>query len=114
MHKIRLTFSGASLSVVGSRRCSRSQNLAGNNWTDLINQSVYKTTTRGPYLPSIPVNTLNGFTAIAVVAGDPSWGDPVAGANIGFVYNSANGFMYGTNTAGNKVYNESNPMDPNN
>src|SRR5436853_7491122 len=38
----------------------RPQNLAGNNWTDLINQSVYKTTTRGPYLPSIPVNTLNG------------------------------------------------------
>ena len=93
---------------------TRPPNLGANNWTDLTTQSLWKTTTRGPYLPSVPVNTLNGYTGIAVVATDPSWGDPVAGANIGFVYNSANGFMYGTTTAGNKVYNEANPLDPNN
>jgi len=90
----------------------RPANLNGNNWTDLTTQSVYNGVNRGPYLPSIPVNTVNGFTNIAVVAVDPSWGDPVVGANIGFVYNSNNGFMYGTSALGDKVFNESNPNDP--
>jgi len=90
----------------------RPANLNGNNWTDLINPSVYNGTNRGPYLPSIPVNPLNGFTSIAVVVADPAWGDPVVGANIGFVYNSSNGFMYGTSSVGDKVFNESNPNDP--
>ena len=90
----------------------RPPNLAGNNWTDLINPSVYNGTNRGPYLPNIPVNTLNGFTNIAVVVVDPSWGDAVVGANIGFVYNSANGFIYGTSALGDKVFNESNANDP--
>jgi general secretion pathway protein G len=93
---------------------NRPPNLAGNNWTDLTTQTVFNGTNRGPYLPSIPVNTLNGFTNIAVVNTDPRFGDPVAGANIGFVYNTINGFMYGTNTAGDKVYNEANASDPNN
>ncbi len=87
-------------------------NFTGSNWTDLITQSVFNGVTRGPYLPSIPVNPLNGYTNIAVVVGDPAWGDPVAGANIGFVYNSANGFIYGTSALGDKVFNESNPLDP--
>ena len=91
---------------------NRPANLNGNNWTDLINPSVYNGVNRGPYLPSIPTNTLNGFTNIAVVAADPAWGDPVVGANIGFVYNSSNGFMYGTSLLGDKVFNESNPGDP--
>src|SRR5580765_3954990 len=90
----------------------RPANLNGNNWTDLITQSVYNGTNRGPYLPNIPVNPLNGFTNIAVVASDPTWGDPVVGANVGFVYNSSNGFMYGTSALGDKVFNESNPLDP--
>ena len=89
----------------------RPPNLNGNNWTDLTTQSVYNGTNRGPYLPSIPVNPLNGFTNIVVVVADPTWGDPVAGANIGFVYNSSNGFIYGTTLLGDKVYNESNPLD---
>ena len=49
---------------------------------------------------------------VAVVAADPAWGDPVVGANIGFVYNSSNGFIYGTSALGDKVYNESNALDP--
>jgi prepilin-type N-terminal cleavage/methylation domain-containing protein len=90
----------------------RPPNLAGNNWTDLINQSVYNGTNRGPYLPNVPVNPLNGFTDIVVVVADPTWGDAVAGAKIGYVYNSNNGFMYGTSALGDKVFNESNANDP--
>jgi general secretion pathway protein G len=88
--------------------------LAGNDWTPLTNASVFEGRNRGPYLPTIPVNTLNGYRDILVVAADPLFGDPVAGANIGFVYNPANGIMWGTNKAGDRVYNEANPNDPNN
>jgi len=91
---------------------NRPPNLAGNNWTDLTTQTVYNGINRGPYLPSVPVNPVNGFTTITVVVADPSWGDAVVGANIGFVYNSSNGFMYGTSALGDKVFNESNPNDP--
>ncbi len=87
-------------------------NLPLNNWSDLTNQTVFQGVNRGPYLPSIPVNPLNGFTNVAVVNADPTWGDAVAGANIGFVYNTSNGFVYGTSALGDKVYNESNPLDP--
>src|SRR3954469_16867428 len=90
----------------------RPPNLNGNNWTDLVNPSVYNGTNRGPYIPNVPLNPLNGFTSIAVVPTDPSWGDAVVGANIGFVYVSSNGFIYGTSAVGDKVFNESNPGDP--
>src|SRR5258705_12438425 len=56
-------------------------NLPGNDWGDLINQSVFQGVNRGPYLPYIPTNPLNGYTNVAVVNADPSWGDAVAGAN---------------------------------
>lgn len=68
----------------------------------------------GPYLPTVPRNPLNQFSDVAVVAADPTWGDAVSGANIGFVYNPNSGVIWGTNTAGNKVYNEADPNDPNN
>src|SRR5437763_7284274 len=87
-------------------------NLPLNNWSDLINQTVFQGTNRGPYLPSIPVNPLNGYINVAVVNADPTWGDAVAGAKIGFVYNTSNGVMYGTSALGDRVYNESNPLDP--
>jgi general secretion pathway protein G len=90
----------------------RPPNFTGANWTDLTTQSVYNGVNRGPYLPSVPVNPMNGFTNIAVVVADPAWGDAVVGANIGYVYNSTNGFVYGTTALGDKVYNESNPSDP--
>jgi general secretion pathway protein G len=91
---------------------NRPPNFTGSNWTDLTTQTIYNGTNRGPYLPNIPINTLNGFTNIVVVLTDPAWGDPVVGANIGYVYNSNNGFIWGTNTTGDKVYNEGNPSDP--
>jgi general secretion pathway protein G len=87
-------------------------NLNGNNWTDLTTITVHNGVNRGPYLPYTPVNPVNGFTNIVQVAADPAWGDPVAGASIGFVYNTTNGFMYGTSALGAHVYNEANPMDP--
>jgi general secretion pathway protein G len=88
--------------------------LTGGNWDSLVVQHLHNGERRGPYLPSIPRNTLNDFTNVLVVAADPSFGDPVAGANIGFVYNPSNGFVWGTNTAGDKIYNEANPNDPGN
>jgi general secretion pathway protein G len=88
--------------------------LSGSDWTPLTTITVHDSRNRGPYLPSVPINPLNRFTNIAVVNVDPAFGDAVVGANIGYVYNSTNGFMWGTNTAGNRVYNEANPNDPNN
>jgi prepilin-type N-terminal cleavage/methylation domain-containing protein len=90
----------------------RPPNLSGANWTDLINPSVYNGTNRGPYIPNVPTNPLNGYSNVAVILADPSWGDAVVGANIGFVYNSNTGFMYGTSVLGDKVFNESSPLDP--
>jgi len=86
--------------------------MATNSWNDLINPSVYNGVNRGPYLPYVPANPLNGYSNIAIVNADPTWGDAVAGANIGYVYNTANGFIYGTSALGDKVYNESTPLDP--
>ena len=86
--------------------------LSGSDWSPLLTTSSYAGRSTGPYLPSIPRNSLNGFSDIEVVNTNPAFGDPVSGANIGFVYNSTNGVMWGTNTAGNRIYNEGNPADP--
>lgn len=84
-------------------------------WDPLIAQTTDRGgNARGPYLPSIPRNPLNNNTGIAVVATDPAFGDAVSQAGAGYVYNPNNGFIWGTNTAGDKVYNEGNPQDPNN
>jgi len=90
-------------------------NLTGTDWDPLVAQTTdIAGTVRGPYLPSIPRNPLNEFSGIAVVAADPSFGDAVAGESIGFIYNFNNGFIWGTNKAGDRVYNEGFPQDPNN
>ncbi|MCY2953218.1 MAG: type II secretion system protein [Planctomycetota bacterium] len=84
-------------------------------WDPLIAQTADRGgNARGPYLPSIPRNPLNNNTDIAIVATDPAFGDAVSQAGVGYVYNPNNGFIWGTNTAGDKVYNEGNPQDPNN
>ena len=89
--------------------------LNGVNWDPLVTQTVDASgAQRGPYLPSVPRNSLNNNFAISVVAADPAFGSPVADAGIGFVYNPNNGFIWATNTAGNKIYNEGDPQDPNN
>jgi prepilin-type N-terminal cleavage/methylation domain-containing protein len=92
----------------------RSPTLDGADWNDLITQTTYGSKPRGPYLPSIPINPLNNYTNVLVVAADPNFGDAVAGANIGFVYNPNSGFIWGTNRAGDLIYNEANANDPNN
>jgi general secretion pathway protein G len=88
--------------------------IAGADWSPLTTQTTFNGTPCGPYLPDVPRNTINGFSDVAVVAADPSWGDAVVGANIGFVSNPISGTVWGTNTAGNRVYNEADPNDPNN
>jgi general secretion pathway protein G len=86
--------------------------LAGADWTPLTTITVHDGRNRGPYLPHVPRNPLNGFSNIAVVNTDPAFGAAVAGANIGYVYNSTNGFMWGTSRTGGLVFNEANFSDP--
>jgi prepilin-type N-terminal cleavage/methylation domain-containing protein len=88
--------------------------IAGANWAPLTTRTVYSGKNCGPYLPSVPVNLLNNFTDVMVVAADPAFGDPVATPNIGFVYNPNHGVIWATNTAGDRIYNEADPTDPNN
>lgn len=88
--------------------------LNGVDWDDLTTRTTFKFKSCGPYLPSAARNSVNGFSAVAVVAADPNFGDAVAGANIGFVYNSTTGSIWATNSTGTKVYNEANLKDPNN
>ena len=61
-----------------------------------------------------PINQLNGYSSVLVVSADQTGGDAVATTSTGFVYNSTNGKLWATNTAGDKVFNEVNPTDPNN
>ena len=88
--------------------------IAGMDWTPLTQQSTYSGQTTGPYLTVDPINQLNGYTSVLVVSADQIGGDAVATASTGFVYNSTNGKLWATNTAGDKVFNEVNPNDPNN
>lgn len=88
--------------------------LAATDWTPLTTQTTYAGQQTGPYLTVAPVNQLNGFSNILVVTTDQSGGDAVSAASTGFVYNSTNGKMWATNSAGDKIYNEVNPLDPNN
>ena len=88
--------------------------LNGANWDPMTTRTVYAGKDCGPYLPSVPINLLNNYTDILVVATDPAFGDPVGQPNIGFVYNPNHGVIWATNTAGDKVYNEADPRDPNN
>jgi general secretion pathway protein G len=88
--------------------------LTGSDWTNLTQQSTFSGQQVGPYLTVSPVNQLNGYSDILVVTTDATGGDAVGTAHTGFVYNSNNGKLWATNTAGDKVYNEVNPADPNN
>jgi len=88
--------------------------ISGADWTPLTDQSTFNGQTVGPYLTLVPINPVNGFSNVAVISVDATGGDAVTGTQIGFVYNPANGKLWGTNTKGDKVYNEVNPRDPNN
>jgi general secretion pathway protein G len=88
--------------------------LGATDWTPLTQQSTYSGQQTGPYLTVAPVNQLNGYSNILVVNTDQSGGDAVSAATTGFVYNSTNGKMWATNSTGDKIYNEVNPLDPNN
>jgi prepilin-type N-terminal cleavage/methylation domain-containing protein len=85
------------------------------DWDDLITITQDAAgANRGPYMPRIPKNALNNFTKVLVVNADPSFGDAVAGADIGWVYNPGTGTFWATNTAANAIFNEGDLSDPNN
>ncbi|HEY7120437.1 MAG TPA: prepilin-type N-terminal cleavage/methylation domain-containing protein [Tepidisphaeraceae bacterium] len=88
--------------------------LTAADWTPLTDQSTYSGQTVGPYLNSAPMNPLNGHSDVTTVTADQVGGTAVSGTNIGFVYNTTNGKLWATNTAGTKVFNEVDPNDPNN
>jgi hypothetical protein len=54
----------------------------------------------GPYIMKVPVNPHNGFTAAAVVDQDPPAGFKPKGRNVGWVVNSENGYLWGTDAKG--------------
>ena len=86
----------------------------GSDWTTMTEPSLFGGQTMGPYLQNVPVNSLNGYSDVMAIGADATGGDPVGTPKIGFVYNALNGKMWATNTAGDKVYNEVTPTDPNN
>jgi|1185.fasta_scaffold753035_1 hypothetical protein len=62
----------------------------------------------GPYMMSLPKNPLNGLSTVAVVAGPVNPGDATPNSQkVGFVFETANGRFFVTNTSGTKV------IDPN-
>lgn len=88
--------------------------LNGSDWAALTQASTWSGKTVGPYLQRTPVNSLNGYSDVLVVAADAAGGDAVAAPSTGFVYNPTNGKMWATNTTADRVYNEITPSDPNN
>jgi prepilin-type N-terminal cleavage/methylation domain-containing protein len=88
--------------------------LTGADWTDLTDRVTIGAKTYGPYLPSIPRNNLNNYTNVAVVATNQAFGDAVAGVEIGWVYCPSTGYIWATNRAGDKIFNEADLNDPNN
>jgi len=86
----------------------------GTDWSQLLDPTTYGTQTTGPYLATTPTNPINGQSTVLTVTSDQTGGAAVGTANIGFVYNTSNGKMWGTNTAGDKIFNEIDPSDPNN
>lgn len=85
------------------------------DWDDLITITQDAAgANRGPYLQRVPRNPMNQFTRVLVVNADPAFGDPVAGAEIGWVYNPMSGTFWATNTLGDMIFNEGDLSDPNN
>jgi general secretion pathway protein G len=71
----------------------------------------------GPYFQDIPKNPLNGFFEVAIVATDVTGGAAHGGTGAtepGFIYNTANGKVWGTSKSGANVYDEGNANNSNN
>jgi len=88
--------------------------LAGADWTPLTAPTTFNGQPTGPYLATLPTNPVNGHTDILTVTSDQTGGTAVAGGTNGFVYNTSNGKVWATNTAGDRIFNEIDPSDPNN
>lgn len=86
--------------------------ISGADWGDLTQPSVADGVQIAAYLAHVPSNMVNGFSDIAVVDTDPTFGSAVAGDSIGFVYNSITGGIWATNSQGNKIFDESQLNNP--
>jgi general secretion pathway protein G len=92
------------------------------SWDQLINKTNNAggtgTTTAfpfGPYLQSAPTNSLNGQSAMLVVAADQTLGGALTGGTgKGFVINSNNGKVWGVSAKYGYIYDEATPANTNN
>jgi general secretion pathway protein G len=71
------------------------------DWAKLTGTSTYGGVTVGPYLQQIPLNPLNGDSAVKSQAADPADGDAAA-ATDGYVFSQATGKVFATDDT-NKV-----------
>jgi general secretion pathway protein G len=88
--------------------------LAGTDWSPMTEVTTFSGKDAGPYLETVPTNPINGKSQILTATADQVGGAAVTTPDMGFVYNTANGKIWATNTAGNKIFNEVNPADPDN
>jgi|SRR4051812_18046989 general secretion pathway protein G len=88
--------------------------LAGTDWTPMTETTTFNGKDTGPYLATTPTNPINGKSEILTVTADQLGGAAVTTPAMGFVYNTNNGKIWATNTAGDKIFNEVNPTDPDN
>jgi len=69
----------------------------------------------GPYLQQEPINSLNGFTAVATNSADyGAGGQQVANASKGWTVNLTTGKVWATSAKCGYIYNEATSSDPNN
>ena len=91
-------------------------------WAEMINKSDATGATGvttafpfGPYLQAAPTNPLNNLSAMFVVTTDVTLGGASGATTVdGFIINKSNGKIWGSSKGTTKVYNESDPSDPNN
>jgi hypothetical protein len=77
-------------------------------WEQLLNKTdatgaVLARGPLGPYLPTMPVNPMNGWTAVALFDGEPAAGLQPEGLRIGWVIDSNTGKVWGTDHRGQVI-----------
>jgi len=91
-------------------------------WADMTTKTNADNTTSGdpkfgPYLQAPPLNPLNGFSGVDVLAATVdhgSGGQAEAHAGFGFVINPALGKIWATSASQGYIYNEGDPNDDHN
>lgn len=72
------------------------------DWSELTGQTTFGSNTFGPYLQQTPVNPQNGLSTVEVVTTDAA----TPSAAVGFVFNSTNGRIWATDSAGTAIFAE--------